>query len=389
MMGLSASRAQQLLSRGGPALVKSEILSSPSSSQLGTTRSGTAAAAKASAAAAAAAAAADAGSDAAAAAANNGGYATNHYASGAAYHGRHTGPYATAAEAATGGVKAEIGSAAPSIQTRPHGSSAAAVAAAAAAATGGGDSASAGGLYGRDGAAAAAAATAGAAPTHHAARGRPVVSGMGIMVGGGPRIGVSGGADGGEKKFVGAYSPEARRQRIERFLQKREKRVSRELGGVGGGEVLSWFLRFGWVLLASSLFVDCSVQHGRGYVGCNAKFFRAISSLRMCPLEGGTCWCEQHSTSTWIAPLCLIASVFHRPSFPRHILCDFHLGQCHTVLSVQTIKPDDLSVFVTQVWTKMVKYDVRKNFADTRMRVKGRFVKKEDEALLREVMACA
>lgn len=43
----------------------------------------------------------------------------------------------------------------------------------------------------------------------------------------------------------------------------------------------------------------------------------------------------------------------------------------------------------TQVWTKMVKYDVRKNFADTRMRVKGRFVKKEDEALLREVMACA
>lgn len=42
-----------------------------------------------------------------------------------------------------------------------------------------------------------------------------------------------------------------------------------------------------------------------------------------------------------------------------------------------------------QVWTKMVKYDVRKNFADTRMRVKGRFVKKEDEALLREVMACA
>ncbi|CAN0455266.1 unnamed protein product [Hapterophycus canaliculatus] len=85
------------------------------------------------------------------------------------------------------------------------------------------------------------------------------------MVGGGPRIGVSGGADGGEKKFVGAYSPEARRQRIERFLQKREKRV----------------------------------------------------------------------------------------------------------------------------WTKMVKYDVRKNFADTRMRVKGRFVKKEDEALLREVMACA
>ncbi|CAM9861337.1 unnamed protein product [Chrysoparadoxa australica] len=40
-----------------------------------------------------------------------------------------------------------------------------------------------------------------------------------------------------------------------------------------------------------------------------------------------------------------------------------------------------------RVWTKTVKYDVRKNFADTRMRVKGRFVKKEDEALLRELMA--
>lgn len=48
-----------------------------------------------------------------------------------------------------------------------------------------------------------------------------------------------------------------------------------------------------------------------------------------------------------------------------------------------------MTPFRYQVWTKMVKYDVRKNFADTRMRVKGRFVKKEDEALLREVMACA
>lgn len=34
-----------------------------------------------------------------------------------------------------------------------------------------------------------------------------------------------------------------------------------------------------------------------------------------------------------------------------------------------------------------VKYDVRKNFADSRMRVKGRFVKKEDEELLRELMS--
>lgn len=39
-----------------------------------------------------------------------------------------------------------------------------------------------------------------------------------------------------------------------------------------------------------------------------------------------------------------------------------------------------------RVWTKKVKYDVRKNFADSRLRVKGRFVKKEDEELLREIL---
>ena len=43
-----------------------------------------------------------------------------------------------------------------------------------------------------------------------------------------------------------------------------------------------------------------------------------------------------------------------------------------------------------RVWTKkQVKYDVRKNFADSRMRVKGRFVKKEDEELLRDLMSMA
>ena len=40
-----------------------------------------------------------------------------------------------------------------------------------------------------------------------------------------------------------------------------------------------------------------------------------------------------------------------------------------------------------RVWTKKVKYDVRKNFADSRLRVKGRFVKKEDEMLMRELMS--
>jgi hypothetical protein len=39
-----------------------------------------------------------------------------------------------------------------------------------------------------------------------------------------------------------------------------------------------------------------------------------------------------------------------------------------------------------RVWTKKVKYDVRKNFADSRVRVKGRFVKKEDEEILREIV---
>jgi hypothetical protein len=39
------------------------------------------------------------------------------------------------------------------------------------------------------------------------------------------------------------------------------------------------------------------------------------------------------------------------------------------------------------VWSKTIKYDVRKNFADSRLRVKGRFVRKEDESLMRELMS--
>lgn len=39
-----------------------------------------------------------------------------------------------------------------------------------------------------------------------------------------------------------------------------------------------------------------------------------------------------------------------------------------------------------RVWIKTVKYDVRKNFADSRLRVKGRFVKKEDEMFMRELI---
>lgn len=40
-----------------------------------------------------------------------------------------------------------------------------------------------------------------------------------------------------------------------------------------------------------------------------------------------------------------------------------------------------------RVWAKKVDYGVRKNFADSRLRVKGRFVKKEDEELLVKLMA--
>lgn len=40
-----------------------------------------------------------------------------------------------------------------------------------------------------------------------------------------------------------------------------------------------------------------------------------------------------------------------------------------------------------RVWQQTVKYDVRKNFANSRLRVKGRFVKKEDELIMRELMS--
>jgi hypothetical protein len=36
-----------------------------------------------------------------------------------------------------------------------------------------------------------------------------------------------------------------------------------------------------------------------------------------------------------------------------------------------------------RVWKRNIKYDVRKNFADSRVRVKGRFVRKDEEVLLR------
>jgi hypothetical protein len=35
------------------------------------------------------------------------------------------------------------------------------------------------------------------------------------------------------------------------------------------------------------------------------------------------------------------------------------------------------------VWTKKIKYSERKNYADSRLRLKGRFVKKEEENTLK------
>ncbi|KAG6610492.1 B-BOX TYPE ZINC FINGER-CONTAINING PROTEIN-RELATED [Phytophthora cinnamomi] len=40
-----------------------------------------------------------------------------------------------------------------------------------------------------------------------------------------------------------------------------------------------------------------------------------------------------------------------------------------------------------RVWVREVKYDVRKSFADTRLRVKGRFVTREDEKTMRELLS--
>ena len=38
------------------------------------------------------------------------------------------------------------------------------------------------------------------------------------------------------------------------------------------------------------------------------------------------------------------------------------------------------------MWDHKIKYGVRKNFADRRLRVRGRFVRKEDEELLRDIL---
>lgn len=151
------------------------------------------------------------------------GFTSNHYSSGAAYSARRTGSYGTTTRSATGAERAAVGLRRQDSQVR--------------------------GAYGRESATVASGqrfeSGGGSSTSHHAARGRPVVSGMEIMVGNGPKTGLSiGGSsvDGEQKKFVGAYSPEARRQRVQRFLQKREHRVSGPL----------WKGREEWVVFRGS-----------------------------------------------------------------------------------------------------------------------------------------
>ena len=155
-----------------------------------------------------------------------GGFTSNHYSSRAAYSVRRTGSYTTSTRSAAARARGGMGSGAGRLV---------AGAGAGARRSHVGDSRNVGGrenqrgAYGGEIAVTTGHRSGGAASTpHHATRGRPVVSGMEVMVGDGPRAGVpivGNGVDGERRKFIGAYSPEARRQRVQRFLQKRENRV--------------------------------------------------------------------------------------------------------------------------------------------------------------------
>ncbi|KAH9254812.1 hypothetical protein BASA81_007062 [Batrachochytrium salamandrivorans] len=101
---------------------------------------------------------------------------------------------------------------------------------------------------------------------------------------------------------------------------------------------------------------------------------------------------HHHSPPVSSSPSPPDSSLSHIPQLPSEedIAYKKSLGICMT----GAYSPDSRSVRVNRfvdkrdqrVWKKKVKYDVRKNFADSRLRVKGRFVKKEDEEMLREFM---
>ncbi|KAH9258619.1 hypothetical protein BASA81_003121 [Batrachochytrium salamandrivorans] len=72
-------------------------------------------------------------------------------------------------------------------------------------------------------------------------------------------------------------------------------------------------------------------------------------------------------------------------------------GEVGTVVSLEIVgkySPDSRRLKIERfadkrrrrIWRKRIKYDVRKNFADSRLRVKGRFVRKEDEDQLRDYL---
>lgn len=228
-----ASR-HQLLSRGGPPVVKTEVLApaptAATMARLAATRSCTSAGTSDAAVGVGGGVGisrTELAAEAGASRGNAGGvgnYTTNPHES-AAVSGRHTGHYAhsggTLGEGAHGGNIGAIGAGAGMGRGHPE---------------------------------MVSQTTSAAAASHGAVRGRPVVSGMGIMVGGGP-AGPRNGEGDEERKFVGAYSPDARRQRIQRFLQKREHRVSLDNSSVWvlGVGVAVWV----WVFVASRFFILC------------------------------------------------------------------------------------------------------------------------------------
>ena len=133
------------------------------------------------------------------------------------------------------------------------------------------------------------------------------------------------GSDG--KLFIGAYSPEQRKKRIERFVEKRSRRV--------------WTKKVKY---------DVSVLVHLVYSGY-------LSSA--CLMASG-------SLHPFIALTLTPSPIFH---FLTHFSLSLSLSLSHT--------------HSTHSHTHT---QVRKNFADSRLRVKGRFVKKEDEEIMRELM---
>ena len=93
--------------------------------------------------------------------------------------------------------------------------------------------------------------------------------------------------------------------------------------------------------------------------------------------------CPQRSTiPCFLCPLPSTHPVQTHPTLPIRCastsihLSPFSFDRRHRILKF-------LAKRKRRVWTKKIKYSVRKNFADSRLRLKGRFVKKEEENTLK------